>query len=188
MRYGFKADAERRSGQARELLSLGSRAPIDAWAYCSALGIVVLPFDKLPLAESHCNQLLREDSESWSGLTLKEGDRHFVVVNPTHGVGRQANTLVHEIAHIQLNHVAGRVDISDSGIMLLSDYPDDQEQEADWLAGAILIPREALLFYRSLGWSEGQISEHFGTSLALAQWRLRMTGIDAQLRRSAKFK
>lgn len=186
MRYGFKAAAERQSENARKMLSLGRLDPIDPWLYCKALGIVVLSFDELPLAEHHRDRLLSVDPESWSGLTLKEGERHFVVVNPAHSLGRQANTLVHEVSHVQLGHVAGRVDISDSGLMLLSDYPDDQEQEADWLAGAILIPRDALLLHRRQGWSETQIAEHFGTSVPLTQWRLRMTGVDTQLRRSSR--
>ncbi len=184
MRHGFKAQAERFALSARELLGVSSQSPIEPWDYADALGVVVLDFAKLDLVEKHKRRLLEADSESWSGLTLKEGGRHFVVLNPSHTVARQANTLVHELSHIQLGHRAGRVDISDSGMMLLSEYPSDQEDEADWLAGAILAPRDALYARRVRGVGASDIAAEFGVSVQLVEWRLRMTGIDTQLRRS----
>lgn len=35
--------------------------------------------------------------------------------------------------------------MSSTGLLLLSDYSDDQEDEADWLAAALLLPRDALV-------------------------------------------
>jgi len=67
--------------------------------------------------------------------------------------------------------------------MLLSDYPDQQEQEAEWLAGAMLLPRDAIFFYRSRGWAAEQICAKFGVSVPLCEWRIRMTGVDMQLKR-----
>lgn len=183
MRYGFKAQAERIALQARLDMNLTPMAAVDPWAYSESLGVVVLAFNALKLTQNHCDQLLIKDEESWSGLTLKEGGTHFVVVNPSHTVERQRNTLVHELSHIQLGHVPGRVDISASGLMLLSDYPDDQEQEADWLAGAILLPRDALHHHRSRGLTSSKIAALYGVSQQLSDWRLRMTGVEAQLKR-----
>lgn len=184
MRRGFKAEAERMAASARERLGIGPLDPIDPWAYAELLGIVVLSFDELGLDQRHADQLLISDPESWSGLTLKEGDRHFVVVNPVHVRPRQNNTMMHEVAHVVLNHVPKRVDISIAGLMLLSDYPADQEEEADWLAAAVLLPREALAHHRRMGWSQTQICDHFGVSTQLCAWRLRMTGVEAQMRRA----
>lgn len=186
MRHGFKAEAERLALRARQMLGVSSQSPIDPFAYAEALGVVVLDFAALNLAERHRRRLLESDSESWSGLTLKEDGRHFVVLNPSHPMTRLANTLVHELSHIQLGHRPGRVDISDSGMMLLSEYPDDQEDEADWLAAAILLPRDAVFIRRARGSSASEIAAEFGVSTQLAEWRLRMTGIDTQLRRSGR--
>jgi Zn-dependent peptidase ImmA (M78 family) len=90
---------------------------------------------------------------------------------------------MHELAHISLRHVPSRVDLSVSGLMLLSDYPDQQEQEAEWLAGAMLLPRAALIHHRSRGWGVDQICAKFSVSATLCQWRIRMTGVDSQLKR-----
>ena len=91
--------------------------------------------------------------------------------------------MMHELAHITLKHIAKRVDVSATGLMLLSDYPADQEDEADWLAAAVLLPRDALHHYRSQGWTADQICQEYCVSPQLCAWRLRMTGVEAQLRR-----
>lgn len=184
MRRGFKAEAERLAGEAREQLGLGPRAPLDPWAYARSLGIVVLDFEGLDLPAAHRRQLLDIDPDSWSGLTLKdeEGD-FFIIVNPVHGRPRQCSTLMHEVSHVRLKHVPGQVQLAVSGLMLLSDYPDEQEQEADWLAAALLLPRAALHFHRSRGWGVAEIRDYYGVSSDLCKWRLRMTGVDRQVPR-----
>lgn len=40
------------------------------------------------------------------------------------------------------------LDVSPNGLLLLSDYSDEQEGEADWLAAALLVPREGLMRLR----------------------------------------
>jgi Zn-dependent peptidase ImmA (M78 family) len=55
---------------------------------------------------------------------------------------------MHELAHLILKHVPARVDVSKTGLLLLSEYSDQQESEADWLAAAILLPRDALVLHR----------------------------------------
>jgi hypothetical protein len=181
MRRGFKAEAERIALSVRNDLGLGPRAPIDPWAYAKLLGVIVLDFDALSLPAKHRRQLLDVDPESWSGLTLREGGRHFVLINPREPRSRQSNTMMHELAHIRLKHVPNRVDVAASGLMLLSDYPADQEEEADWLAAAILLPRDALHYHRASGLSSTDICAKYGVSSQLCAWRLRMTGVDSQL-------
>ena len=68
--------------------------------------------------------------------------------------------------------------------MLLSEYSDEAESEADWLGGAMLLPRDTLFVKRRSGLSAGEIALEYGTSEQLCEWRLRMTGVDIQLRRS----
>lgn len=172
------------SASAREALGLAPLAPLSPWAYADHLGVLVLDFDSLDLDASDCDQLVRTDPDAWSGLTLKVGKVFGIVINPAHGAGRQCSTLMHELSHILLKHVPARVEVSTTGLMLLSDYSDDQEDEADWLAAALLLPRECLLRARRSGHDSGRIASDFGTSTQLCDWRLRMTGIDAQLRRS----
>ena len=77
------------------------------------------------------------------------------------------------------------MEVSKTSLLLLSDYSDDQEQEADWHAAAFLLPRGAILKLCSKGKSAADIAEHFAVSNALCEWRLHMTGVDLQLRRAS---
>lgn len=183
MRRGFKTRSEERASTARCMLKIGELDPIDPWAYAAHLNVVVLDFRTIGLSNKANHRLTVEDSESWSAMTLKDGNQHAIVLNPSHAATRQKNDLMHELAHIELLHVPARVDISQSGMLLLSDFSDEQEQEADWHAAAILLPRTVLLHHRSRGADSRAIAQMYGVSEALCEWRLRMTGVEVQLRR-----
>lgn len=185
MRRGFKTQTEKAAETARLALKRGSLDPIDPWAYANHVGVAVLDFTKLGLSAKCIRQLTVVDAESWSAMTLKEGNILAIVLNPAHALTRQRNDLTHELAHVDLKHVPTRVDVSKTGLLLLSDYSEEQEQEADWYAGALLLPRVALVHHRSEGRTAAEIAKLYGVSEALCEWRLRMTGVDIQLRRRA---
>jgi Zn-dependent peptidase ImmA (M78 family) len=128
-------------------------------------------------------QLTVVDADSWSAMTIKEGDVLGIVLNPTHALTRQRSDLMHELAHIELKHTPARVEVSKTGMLLLSDYSEEHEQEADWHAAAYLLPRDGIYQLRSKGLSASEIAIHFGVSKALCDWRLRMTGVEIQMRR-----
>lgn len=186
MRRGFKANAERMALAARSELGLAARAPLDPWAYAKHIGVLVLNFEDLKLATAARQQLLVNDSDSWSGMTMVDGTLTTIVLNPAHAKTRQSSTLMHELAHVMLKHKPARVDISSTGLLLLSDYSDEHEEEADFLAAAMLLPRETLMWCRRRGDSVEVIAADHGLSESLCQWRLRMTGVDIQLRRSSR--
>ena len=117
-------------------------------------------------------------------MTLKDGSTFAILVNPAHHSTRQRSDLMHEIAHIDLKHLPARVEVSKTGLLLLSDYSDDQEQEADWLGAALLVPRDGLMRMRRQQKTVTEIAQYYGVSNVLCEWRLRMTGVDTQIRRA----
>lgn len=183
MRRGFKAQAERSAAAARDALGVPPNAPIDPWAFAAHLGVRILEFAKLGLSAQETSQLTIIDGDSWSAMTLQLDGAFAIVLNPAHAITRQRNDLMHELAHIELEHAPARVEVSERGLLLLSDYSDEQEQEADWLAAALLLPREGLVKLRSARHSTPEIANRYGVSEALCEWRLRMTGVDVQMRR-----
>lgn len=181
MRRGFKAEAERTAVSARSVLGLPPVSRLCPWAYAEHLGVCVYEASDLNLEPEHASQLLVKDPSSWSGMTLFEDGSHLVVLNSSHPTTRRASTLMHEIAHIILEHVPAEIEISVDGLMLLSDYSAEQEDEADWLGAALLLPEAALMRFRSGGASVDQIAQDFGVSRELCQWRCRMTGVEKRL-------
>ncbi|WP_247506371.1 ImmA/IrrE family metallo-endopeptidase [Bradyrhizobium sp. 1] len=186
MRRGFKAQAEKSAATARQLLGLSPTVPFDPRSYATHLGIIVLDFEVLGLPAAAVRQLTEVDQDGWSAMTIQEDGVFGVVLNPAHAATRQRYDLMHELAHIELKHVPARVEVSPSGLMLLSDFSDEQEQEADWYAGSFLLPREGIFRLRSRGKSAAEIGIQYGVSKALCEYRLRMTGVDIQMRRGSE--
>lgn len=184
MRRGFKSEAETRSAAARRSLKQAAHSALDPWKYAAHRNVQVLDITRLGLPAASLHHLTVVDPSSWSAMTLKDGQQFGIVINPAHVPWRQANDLMHELAHIDLNHLPARVDVSPNGLLLLSDYSEEQEGEADWLAAALLIPRDGLIRLRRQQKTVSEIATFYGVSNQLCEWRLRMTGVDTQIRRA----
>lgn len=183
MKRGFKSQAERVAEELRGQLGLGAIDPLCPYALATHLSIHVLDIKELPLPANDLEHLTGAGSAVWSGFSLREAGLIGVVLNTSHPKRRLRNTLMHEISHIYLGHSGSQVTLLDSGTLLVSDFSSEQEEEADWLSGALLLPREALLHARAQQLPNAQICETYGVSDELCTWRLRMTGVDVQLRR-----
>lgn len=96
---------------------------------------------------------------------------------------------MHELSHILLGHKLLSAGLSEDGHLLPTVYDQDQEDEANWMAATLLLPRPALLKIRYLQLTDDEAMKSYGVSKDMLQWRLKMTGVDYQLsnlpRRSA---
>lgn len=183
MRRGFKARAERLSLRFRDDCGLSARDPLNPRIFLKKCGYTVWEPKDIPgIDPAHVQQLTVHDPDSWSGVTIREAGLIAIIVNPSHALTRQANTLMHEWAHIELRHKPNRVDRSENGLLLLSDYPSEVEDEANWLAGTMLVPREGLLFHCGQGLGAQQVAGHYGVSTQLVNWRMGATGVTRQLK------
>jgi Zn-dependent peptidase ImmA (M78 family) len=107
---------------------------------------------------------------------------NVVVINTTHSPGRQSSSLAHECSHVILNHKPARALQSEGGI-LISSYDLQQEDEADWLSGALLLPRVALLKIAHRGLNSPKDAHEYGVSEDMLRMRLDRTGVSLQMRR-----
>ncbi|MYF29878.1 MAG: ImmA/IrrE family metallo-endopeptidase [Gammaproteobacteria bacterium] len=189
MRRGFKSLCERIAESKRRELGLELTQPLDPHALAAHLDVMVWKPEDVPgLKADSLSQLVQRDSDSWSAVTLRVEQAQLTIVNSAHSPTRQTSSIAHELAHLLLEHEPDRIDLSEDGHLLLSSFERDQEDEATWLAGALLVPREGLrrAFYRSK--NEQLLASQFGVSVQLLQWRLRMTGVALQARRARSFK
>ena len=188
MRRGFKASCERTSGAHRLALGLGPGDPLNPEVLAHHLNVTVWrPEDVPELAPASLAQLVEEDSDGWSAVTLRVGSSPLIIVNSAHAPTRQRNSIAHELAHLILDHRPSRIDVSGEGLLVLSSFEGDEEEEANWLSGALLVPRDGLMrLYRQRP-DEGCLADHFGVSVALLKWRLQMTGVAVQVRRASAY-
>jgi Zn-dependent peptidase ImmA (M78 family) len=186
-RRGFKTWAERASLRVRLKLKLAENSPLDPFGLAELLGIVVVtPSDLADLDANVCRRLINDYRDCWSAITVTDGRGHLIVTNPAHAKTRVHSSLAHEIAHVILDHEPSMMFMSPKSGMALRTHNEEQEQEANWLAGCLLLPREALMSIRRKGTSDEDACLEYGVSSAMLRFRLNVTGVNVQLRRARR--
>ncbi|MEX2126091.1 MAG: ImmA/IrrE family metallo-endopeptidase [Woeseia sp.] len=187
MQRGFKSRCEQTSRRYRRKLGVSLEDALPYRQLADDLGVTLwTPGDVPGLDNETVRQLSVTDPGSWSAATIKLDARHIIVVNAAQDERRIPNNIVHELAHIILGHAAARVDISEDGHLWLTTYGRDQENEADWLAASMLLPRDGLLSCFSRRRNVEAIAAQFQVSVELARWRLNATGVLRQLNGHAR--
>lgn len=184
---GFKSWCERVALQQRTELSLRPEDPLDPMALAGHLGVAVWTAEQVPgLDPEHLGVLVEKDPDSWSAITLCTGVKDLIIVNPAHGGGRRASDIMHEIAHILIGHDPARVDVTEDGLLILSSYDKQQEEEAKWLSGCLLLPREALLLIRRRKMDPETAARAYGVSDQMLTFRQRVLNLVPQSGRAFK--
>ena len=182
MERGFKTRCEEMSRSLRAEMGLSATDPLSPDQLASYLDVAVWSVADIGLERNDLNQLIREDPDAWSAITVSASGREAIVVNPIHRGGRYSSDVMHELAHLLLGHQPSTVFFAADGDLALRGYDSSAEEEADWLAAALLLPREALVWARRQRASSQEICEHFGVSPRMVVFRTSVTGIDRQFR------
>jgi Zn-dependent peptidase ImmA (M78 family) len=145
------------------------------------LRVPVLTLYDIPgLESSDIQQLLEVDPDAWSAITVSNGSHEMIIVNSNHRGGRPATDITHELAHLLLGHEPGKIFYLGDQDVALRAYNPAAEEEADWLAWTLLLPRDALVHIRHLGLAEPEACETYGVSQRLLRMRTDRTGVDRQ--------
>ena len=189
MRRGFKAWCERTSHEYRSSLGVSLTDPLDPRRLANLLGARVTTPEAIPgLSRESVSQLTSVDRESWSAVTIEHHGKRLVVLNSGQSWARQTSSLAHELAHIVLNHTTDRPVLSEEGFLFRGNYDAVQEEEANWLAGCLLVPRDGLLAACRRSADHRYLAMRFGVSRDMIAWRLRMTGVSRQLKRENRLR
>ena len=187
LRRGFKSDAERTAELVRSDLGLGLLDRLDCFALAEGWGIPVVSLGELRedgASEVSIRRLLSPEA-GFSATTVVVGPKRLIVYNPRQEPGRKSNSLAHELAHVILEHEAAPA----IGVGGCRHWDGRQEAEADWLGGALLVPRAGALEWMLESDDIDAGASNFGVSLALFRWRINHTGVVRQvekLRREAR--
>jgi hypothetical protein len=185
LRRGFKAWCENAARGYRRELGLEKIARLDPRDLSSYLGVTIwTPHDINGLDPGVLRQLLQVDPASWSAVTITVGPASAIIINSSHAVTRQNNSLAHELSHLILKHKPAKVFVTSDGMMVMNYYDPTHEEEANCLSSTLLVPREGLLHLLSRGNTDTQMANHFGVSMVLLRMRKNITGVTRQLRRS----
>ncbi len=183
-RRGFKTWCENVAIQQHRELGLRSFDPLDPWQLAEHLEVQVWTPEQIPgLDPNYLRRLVKEDPDSWSAVTIHMDSKNLIILNSGHRGGRPASNLAHELSHIILDHKPGRVDITEDGFLMLHTCNKDQEDEANWLTGCLLLPRDAVMLIRRQNIDLHSAARRYGVSLDMLRYRLNVTGVNFQISR-----
>jgi Zn-dependent peptidase ImmA (M78 family) len=183
MRRGFKAEAERTAQRIRSEMGLRPAEPLDSLELAKHAGAEVRCADQL-VAIAKLEALEEIQPGAFSACTFTVGDRRVIVYSPLASPGRRQSDIAHEVAHILLGHAVQQVQ-QVGGLCFFTCDPEE-EQEANWLAGCLLLPRQLLYQAARRGLDAADIAERYGVSEQMAAFRLRTTGVLRQLSASSR--
>jgi Zn-dependent peptidase ImmA (M78 family) len=177
LRRGFKAEANRIALRIRERMGLSPIDPLDPFEVCTRLDIQVIRLSDIDPR----SLFLRSENSAFSAVTVPRGIEMAIVHNDSHHPYRQRSNLCHELAHCFLGHkctpplTEKGERARDGGI----------EEEANFLAGALLIPNEAALHIVSNGL---MLTARclYGVSQPMLDYRVRISGAQAIYRRKLR--
>ena len=186
MERGFKTRCEEMSRSLRAELGLIPVAPLPAEQLASYLGVYIWSVEDLGLASEDIVQLVDNDPDSWSAITVSAASKDAIILNPNHRRGRFSSDVMHELAHLLLGHDPSIMFFTGQENVALRGFNKDAEEEANWLAGALLLPRDALVRLCAKNSPKEVACDEFGVSKQMLAFRMRVTGVERQLSRRRK--
>ena len=178
MRRGFKTEAEALALTVRKQMGLPVSDALDAKQLAWHVGAEVHAADEL-IDRARLEELEQVQAGAFSACTYTIGRKHVVVYSPLASPARTQSDIAHEVAHILLSHQINSVQTIGDVSFFTCDA--DEEQEANWLAGCLLLPRPLLLNAAKRGMDISEIAERYRVSDDMAGFRLRTTGVLRQL-------
>ena len=181
-RRGFKTEANSLALEVRAELRLQALDRLDPLALARHLEIPVVSLSDYARISEAAEYLLNVEPEALSAVTVFAGTERTIVHNDGHADGRISSNITHEAAHGLLLHPPTAA-LDDRGCRL---WDQDVEDEAQFLAGALLVPEDAALSVAREHYTLLDAAEHFGVSVKMIQYRLNVTGAYARVSRARK--
>lgn len=179
MQRGFKAEAERQAQHIRSSMGLRPVDKLDSLSLARHLGAEVRSAEELTNLQK-LKTLEEIQPGAFSACTFILVDRTVIVYSPLASLGRRQSDVAHEVAHLILKHSVK--DIQKVGELPFFTCNPDEEQEANWLAGCLLLPRSLLLTAAKQGLDARRLAEKYEVSEQMANFRLRTTGVLRQIK------
>jgi hypothetical protein len=154
-------------------LGLNSQEPLDPYALAEEHGIPVYTLTQL--LDHHLDPVTRDHfyaarAKAWSAALIPFGPARVIVENDAHAPVRRRANIAHEIGHHLLEH-------SFESVILGEDHKrqfnKDQEQQAMFISGELLIPEEAARKAAYADWDNTKVAQYFDVSEQFAQMRSR---------------
>lgn len=187
MRHGFKEHAKRLALEVRAEIGLGPLDPLDPRRVADEYGIPVYTVSDIARAcdPAVAGWLAGPGRDAFSAALVPCGTARFIVDNDLHALTRRMSSLAHEMAHVLSEHEFTDVLVTAEGCRAAS---REDESQADWLGGELLITYAAAVTAARAGWDDQQVADAYGVSPRRAAMRMNASGarVIVQRQRAAR--
>jgi hypothetical protein len=167
----------------RDELGLGPTDSFDPYALADAHGIRVYGLSRLcqvGLGVEAYGHFTISAASSWSAALVPLGTARVIVENESHALVRRRSNIAHELGHFLLEHPFDNVILGEDH---KRQFNEQQEKEAAFMAGELLIPLAAAERMAFDGWDNARVAEVYQVSTQFAQNQ--MKGQRVRARRAA---
>jgi Zn-dependent peptidase ImmA (M78 family) len=179
-RRGFKTEANELTAEVRNELGLSLFDALDPHALAAWLEIPIVGLSDFLHQAPAVRHLLEVETDVFSAVTVFAGTQRTIVHNDAHATTRQRSNLSHELAHGLLLHPPTPA-LDNNGCR---HWNQDVEDEASWLAGALLVPEAATIAIAKGRWTTQGAASHFEVSQAMIRFRMNSTGAMRRIQRA----
>lgn len=177
VKRGFKSECESQATAIRAGLGLTSCGPLDPRVLAADLDIPAHPLSSLTgngAVGDAVRHVMEVDRSVLSAMTIFPDwprRRRVIIFNDANLPVRQNSDLAHEIAHgLRLHEPRHAI------VHGCRDCSKQEEDEAAWLAGCLLVPRDAALAVAMSGTPLELAAARYGVSAQMMTWRVNATG------------
>ncbi|MFP8962595.1 ImmA/IrrE family metallo-endopeptidase [Streptomyces nanhaiensis] len=161
-------------------LGLGPTEPLDPYALAEEHGISVYTLDSLRdfemNGEAFSHFTLRRAS-AWSAALVPLGTARVIIENESHSPVRRRSNIAHELGHYLLEHSFNDVILGEDH---KRQFNTEQEKQATFMAGELLVPLTAVERMAFDGWDNARVAAAYGVSEQFAQMQMKGQRIRAQ--------
>lgn len=161
-------------------MGLGPFDPLDPYALADHLAIPIIELSTLAADAPEIGHLLTVEPDVFSAVTVFAGTCRAIVHNDGHSRARQNSNLCHELSHGLLQHPPTPA-LDDRGCRI---FDEDIEDEANWLAGCLLLTEQAALAIARGRWTWTDAATRFGISEPMIRFRINKTGATIRIERA----
>jgi Zn-dependent peptidase ImmA (M78 family) len=181
-RWGFKTEANDIAREIRAELDLHPLDRLDPRVLAEYLDISIIPLSDFVATTPGVACLLTVEQEVFSAITVFRGTRRVIVHNDSHAPVRQNSNLAHELSHGLLHHPPTPA-LDNKGCR---EWNQDIEDEAQWLAGGLLITEDAALAIARARQPLSTAALRYAVSEPMIRFRLNCTGAHTRVARARR--
>ncbi|MEU1183778.1 ImmA/IrrE family metallo-endopeptidase [Streptomyces sp. NPDC005820] len=150
-------------------LGLGPRDPLDPYALAEKHGISVYTLSNLreaDMSDEAFQYFTKHRTSAWSAALVPLGTARVIIENESHQLERRRSNIAHELGHHLLEHSFDSVILGEDH---KRQFNEQQEKQAAFIAGELLVPLAAAERMAFNGWDNERVAAAYGVSKQFAQ-------------------